>query len=311
MKNNTTPNINLIVPIGTKVVLLNDLKVLNQDRTHQKGTLGKISGSPIDAFHSYKIEFADGSVGMANRKEFSIHKQFNNEQIGFGKFADVQTLSKYVIYRCIVGSKAFGLDDEKSDTDYRGIYLPPADMHWSMFGVPEQIEDKENEECYWEMQKFIVLALKANPNILECLYTPLVVKADGIALELLSMRSIFLSKLVYQTYNGYVMSQFKKIEQDLRNQGNIKNKHAMHLIRLLLQGIQILKTENLETNVSKHRDNLFDIKKGKMKWETTNNWRLQLHKEFEQAFISSKLPERPDYQKANQFLINTRRKMVA
>ena len=97
------------------------------------------------------------------------------------------------------------------------------------------------EECYWELKKFIVLALKANPNILECLFTPLVVRTSEVGDALLERRSIFLSKLVYQTYNGYVMSQFKKLEQDLRTKEEINWKHAMHLIRLLLQGIAILR----------------------------------------------------------------------
>ena len=81
------------------------------------------------------------------------------------------------------------------------------------------------------MQKFLVLALKANPNILECLFTPLVVRTSEVGDALLEKRSIFLSKLVYQTYNGYVMSQFKKLEQDLRTKEQINWKHAMHLIR--------------------------------------------------------------------------------
>ena len=44
-----------------------------------------------------------------------------------------------VIYRCVIGSRAYGLDDDVSDTDRRGIFLPPADLHWSLGGVPEQI----------------------------------------------------------------------------------------------------------------------------------------------------------------------------
>jgi hypothetical protein len=32
--------------------------------------------------------------------------------------------------------------------------------------------------------------------------------------ELLSMRQGFLSQMIFQTFNGYAMSQFKKIEQD-------------------------------------------------------------------------------------------------
>src|SRR5438477_73705 len=87
-------------------------------------------------------------------------------------------LYDHVIYRCIVGSRAYGLDDDESDTDRRGIYLPPAELHWSLSGVPEQLENLATDDVYWEIQKFITLALKANPNVLECLYTPLAERPD-------------------------------------------------------------------------------------------------------------------------------------
>ena len=45
-----------------------------------------------------------------------------------------------------------------SDIDRRGIYLPPADLHWSLYGVPEQLENDDTQEAYWEVQKFLVLA---------------------------------------------------------------------------------------------------------------------------------------------------------
>src|ERR1041385_7896977 len=77
-----------------------------------------------------------------------------------------------VIYRCVVGSRAYGLEETGSDTDRRGIYLPPAELHWSLGGVPEQLENPAGEECYWELKKFLVLALKSNPTVLECLYSP-------------------------------------------------------------------------------------------------------------------------------------------
>ncbi|MEZ4727824.1 MAG: nucleotidyltransferase domain-containing protein [Caldilineaceae bacterium] len=41
----------------------------------------------------------------------------------------------------MVGSRAYGLAHEESDTDRRGVYLPPADLHWSLYGVPEQLEN--------------------------------------------------------------------------------------------------------------------------------------------------------------------------
>jgi predicted nucleotidyltransferase len=33
-------------------------------------------------------------------------------------------LYAHVIYRCVVGSRAYGLDHDESDIDLRGIYLP-------------------------------------------------------------------------------------------------------------------------------------------------------------------------------------------
>ena len=300
-------NVNLIVPFGTQIVLLNAVKLLNENRFQPKGTVGAISGLPSDAFHAYKIKFLDDTEAMASRKDFSIKKHFQNEQSGIISQLENFELYDFVIYRCVVGSKSFGLDDENSDTDLRGIYLPPADVHWSMFGVPEQLENKETEECYWELQKFLILALKANPNILECLFTPLVEYADETARELLAMRAIFLSKLVYQTYNGYVMSQFKKLEQDLRASGEIKWKHAMHLIRLLLQGIGILRESDLIVRVEENRQTLLSIKRGETGWREVSELRLNLHKEFERAFAETSLPERPNYEKANEFLIKARR----
>ncbi|MEZ5425698.1 MAG: nucleotidyltransferase domain-containing protein [Pyrinomonadaceae bacterium] len=303
-------DVHLIIPIGTQVVLLEGVKVLNEDRFQPKGTVGKISVSPADSSHAYKIEFPDGTEGMANRRGFSIRKNYQKGQIKGEDDFQENELFDHVIYRCIVGSRAFGLDDENSDTDRRGIYLPPASLQWGLFGLPEQIEKKESEECYWELQKFLILALKANPNILECLYTPLVEFADETARELLSIREVFLSKLIYQTYNGYVMSQFKKLEQDLRSLGEIRWKHAMHLIRLLLQGIDILRRGDLIVSMEDRRERLLSIKKGELNWEQVNRWRLDLHRDFESAYAATKLPERPDYAAANRFLIEARRSRV-
>jgi uncharacterized protein len=146
--------------------------------------------------------------------------------------------------------------------------------------------------------------------VLECLYSPLVEVCQPIAQELLDLRSIFLSKLIYQTYNSYVLSQFKKMEQDLRNQGSVRPKHAMHLIRLLLSGITILREGFVPVQVEQHREALLAIKYEQMSWEEVNAWRLRLHGEFDVAFSQTQLPDRPDYDQANEFLLHARRSMI-
>lgn len=215
-----------------------------------------------------------------------------------------------MIYRCVVGSRAYGLDEPASDIDRRGIYLAPAALHWSLTGVPEQLENQDAQECYWELEKFLRLALKANPNVLECLYTPLVEEVSPLASELLAMRAMFLSPLIYQTYNGYVMSQFKKLEQDLRTHGTLRWKHAMHLIRLLLSGVTALREGFVPVRLEAHREPLLAIRRGEVPWEDVDAWRLRLHQEFDAALANTALPERPDYARANAFLIAARRSMV-
>ena len=307
----TQTSVNLILPVGTQVVSRIEIKNASGELLCLRGAVGIIVESPTDNSHNYKIQLPNGKIINLKRLEFSIRKHFQKAGLEPPEnILEELNLFDYVIYSCIVGSKAYGLDDSDSDTDRRGIYLPPAEMHWSLYGIPEQIEHKEDQECYWELQKFLILALKANPNILECFYTPLIEMATPLAEELLSMREIFLSKLVYQTYNSYVLSQFKKMEQDLRTKGTIRWKHPMHLIRLLLSGINILKHGFVPVRVEDYRDRLLAIKYQQVSWDEVNRWRLSLHEEFDRTFATTHLPERPDYEKANAFLIKARRSMV-
>lgn len=299
----------LIFSVGTQVVVLRDIVGGDGPRVlHPRGSVGVVVKSPRDLDHPYRLRFLDGVEESVRGGDLVSLAQFKEGEIGDAQITAVRSnLFERVIYRCVIGSRAYGLDDDASDTDYRGIFLPPADLQWSLYGVPEQLECQETQEHYWELQRFLVLALKANPNVLECLYTPLVEKQTPLAEELLAMRSIFLSRLVYQTYNGYVMSQFKKMQTDLRNQGEVKWKHVMHLIRLLISGIDVLEQGVVTVRVNEHREQLLAIKRGEVPWEETEKWRLALHQEFDAALAATRLPERPDYERANEFLIRARR----
>lgn len=302
----------LIFSPGTQVVTLIDIPGAAGLVLHPRGTVGVVIKAPTDHEHSYRVRFADGLEAPLKRNEVTMLAQFKEGEIGDSGVLTAHTdLYERVIYRCVIGSQAYGLADAESDVDRRGIYLPAADAHWSLYGVPEQLENDAAQEAYWELQKFLALALKANPNILECLYTPVVEKATPLAEELLAMRSIFLSRVVYQTFNGYVLSQFKKMQADIRNQGQGKWKHVMHLIRLLISGIGVLKHGFVAVRVAEHRDQLVAIKRGEMPWEETEKWRLALHAEFDLALAETTLPDRPDYAKANAFLIKARRAAIA
>lgn len=303
-----SPIQHLIFSVGTQVVTLKPVQGSTGKTAHPAGAVGVVVKSPLDRQHPYRVRFPDGFETMIQHDSLltlAVYKEQGLHEVG--QALAQHGLYERVIFRCVIGSRAFGLEGEGSDIDRRGIYLPPAELHWSLYGVPEQLENDSTQEAYWELQKFVVMALKANPNVLECLYTPLVETATPLAQELLAMRTIFLSRMVYQTYNGYVMSQFKKMQTDIRNQGQVKWKHVMHLIRLLISGTMTLREHFVPVHVGEYRERLLAIKRGEIPWETVEQWRLALHQEFDAAFATTTLPERPDYEAANAFLIRARR----
>jgi predicted nucleotidyltransferase len=302
-----------VLPVGTQVATRVEVRVAPGAPLRPAGAVAVIVKSPSGPRGPYLIRFPDGAEAAVSRADLDIRSHLARQELEQARGRGLAGVdpNNYVIYRCVVGSRAFGLDEPDSDVDRRGIYLPPAEAHWSLFGVPEQLEDQAAQSCYWELQKFLTLALRANPNVLECLYTPLVEHATPLARELLAMRSAFLSRLVYQTFNGYVLSQFKRLEADLRIDGEICWKHAMHLVRLLLSGTSALQHGEIPVRVDEHRDRLLAVRRGEMPWEEVDAWRLRLHAEFDQAFAHTRLPDRPDYERANAFLIRARRSMVS
>ncbi len=288
-----------MIPVGTKV--------LARPQAAPPGRVGVVSHAPGGPEHAYPVRFAEGDESTFHRTELTIFKHADAEIPGG---PEPESLFRFVQFRCIVGSKAYGLDQDGSDVDRRGFFLPPANLHWGLAGVPEQVES-DREECYWEVEKFIRLGLKANPNVLECMYSPLVEKCTPLARDLIDMRSIFLSRHIHRTYNSYVLSQFKKMEQDLRNERALRWKHVMHLIRLLLSGVVVLKEGFVPLRVEEHRERLLQIRRGEIPWNEIETWRLRLHRELDEALQTTSLPEHPDYSRANDFLLNARRHAVS
>ena len=287
-----------ILPVGTSIITRLALP------KQPSGAVAVIVRSPVDPDHAYRVRFPDGSEATLPRSAMTVRRHDKNSLPSAER-----DLIPYIQLRCVAGSRAFGLATEDSDTDLRGFYLPPARDQWSLGGVPEQLEF--GEEVYWEAQKFVLLALKANPNILEVLHSPLIQDATPMAAELLAIRRAFLSRLVYQTYNGYVMGQFKRLEADLRQHADDfptrRWKHAMHLLRLLLSGTALLQSGDMLVDVGTHRDQLLAVKRGEVSWADMERWRLSLHADFDRAYQHTTLPERPDYPQVEAWLLKARR----
>ncbi|BBC37644.1 hypothetical protein SGFS_089380 [Streptomyces graminofaciens] len=213
----------------------------------------------------------------------------------------------HTIYSCVMGSRAFGLATDGSDTDRRGVFLAPTPLFWRFEKPPTHVEGPAEEQFAWELERFCELALRANPNILECLHSPLVEHLDGTGRELLSLREAFLSRRVHETFARYALGQRKKLDADLRVHGAPRWKHAMHLLRLLTSCRDLLRTGELTLDVGDRREPLLAVKRGEVPWPEVESRMTRLFEEAESAASRTPLPAEPDRARIEDFLIRTRR----
>ncbi|WP_399883316.1 DNA polymerase beta superfamily protein [Streptomyces sp. BBFR51] len=213
----------------------------------------------------------------------------------------------HTIYACVMGSRAFGLATEGSDTDRRGVFLAPTPLFWRFEKPPTHVEGPAEEQFGWELERFCELALRANPNILECLHSPLVEYADDTGRELLALREAFLSRRAHETFTRYAHAQRRKLDADVRAHGAPRWKHAMHLLRLLTSARDLLRTGTLTIDVGDRREPLLAVKRGGVPWPEVEARMTRLAEEGEAAARRSPLPEEPDRRRVEDFLVRTRR----
>jgi uncharacterized protein len=295
------------LPVGTQVVI----RVAapdDQGGTAQRGATGRVVGVTPDG--RYAIRLVDGRETVARRDQLSLRTAYQDEAIELDQPDRDRLVREHTIYAAVVGSRAFGLDTDASDTDTRGVYVAPTESFWSLVKPPTHVDGPEPEWFSWEVERFCELALKANPNLLEVLNSPLVVRQTALGEELLELRQAFLSQLAYQTYSGYVLSQFKKLEADFRRDGAPKWKHVMHLLRLLLAARTLLLEARLIVDVGPHRDRLLAVKRGELSWQEVERWRLGLHEELDNALQRTVLPATPDVARVDTWLRSVRKRSI-
>src|SRR5947209_19817054 len=96
------------VSIGTRVV------------TTGGATPGKVGVVVATDSGGFQVRLADGVELMLGRDEFTVFKQHQLQGIVEAGSELERRLRDHIIYRCITGSRAYGLEHEGSDTDRRG-----------------------------------------------------------------------------------------------------------------------------------------------------------------------------------------------
>lgn len=119
-------------------------------------------------------------------------------------------IKEKLIYKCIVGSQAYGTAIPTSDIDHKGIYVQSNDDILS-FRYNEQIEVGK-DECFYEVRRFLQLAQSANPTILEMFFMPndFVVQSSPQFELIRKYKERFLTKKCCNSFGGYAVAQIKK-----------------------------------------------------------------------------------------------------
>jgi predicted nucleotidyltransferase len=214
------------------------------------------------------------------------------------------------ILKVLTGSRAYGLANEDSDYDYRGVFIENTSSILSFacdVKVCKSMKDG-NDDVSYELSKFLHLAMKSNPSILEVFEAPVeFITEEGEELRKL-FKYVWSSKYVHEAYLGYSSSQRKFLNKKYDGTERIY-KAASTRLRVLHQGICLLRRGTLEMNL--HGDDLAyylrEIRdKRHINWDIFN----ALSKEYEEK-LKKAYKRNPDKQvnvkKVNEFLLKIRK----
>jgi uncharacterized protein len=233
-------------------------------------------------------------------------------------------------YETMMGSVAYGVSSDTSDTDVYGICMPPKDMVFphlagEILGFGTQVKRFETWQEHhvtahgksWDFQilgivKFFQLAMENNPNIIDSLFTPrrCVLSSTAIGEYIREHRAEFLHKGAWHKFKGYAYSQLNKIKTktptgkraELVENFGYDVKFAYHVVRLLLEVEQILVARDID--LERDREQLKAIRRGEWTLEQLEQWAQDKEKALEALYHTSTVPYAPDEAQLKRHLLH-------
>lgn len=166
-------------------------------------------------------------------------------------------------FATVGGSHAFGYATELSDCDVHGVHILPLKQVIGLYGGSEVIERKvtegehEIEISTYDLKKFILLLVKGNGNILEDLYSPLIVHTSPLHEDLKILGKGCITKMCSSHYRGMAFNQQRRMQLN-------DVKKLLHVYRCLLMGMHLMASGTLELNIAAlaeeyHQDQVLDV----------------------------------------------------
>ena len=238
-----------------------------------------------------------------------------------------------IIFDAIVGSKLYGLNTEDSDTDRKGIFMPSREhmiptleqtlglkkfIPMERFEPPVTGTGRDKVECvYFSARYFTQLYLKGNPTLAEVVFVgdPFVTATDAGRELVKFVRENMVTRHLFSGYYGYYMDQVKgfttgrgvcreKRHEDIEKYG-MDRKMSSHAYRIGVQGIELFQTGKINPTLSgEHLEVAMKLKQG---GHYNREWLVakveELSKQLKEAERTSKLPEKPDFDKVHGFIL--------
>lgn len=161
-----------------------------------------------------------------------------------------------LVFATISGAHLYGFPSADSDFDLRGVHLLPLDQVVGLDPGEETVEKEgihdglEMDLVTHDAKKFFGLMLKKNGYVLEQLLSPLVVHTTPEHEELKAIAKDCITRFHAHHYLGFAATQWKLFRKPVSSgDGPPKVKPLLYVYRVLLTGIHLMRTGEVEANL--------------------------------------------------------------
>lgn len=229
------------------------------------------------------------------------------------------------ILRTQVGSGVHGIAiDGQDDRDEMGICVEPPEYviglkrfdQYEWRSQPQHVRSGPGDLdlVVYSLRKYMRLALAGNPTVLIPLFAP---EKDIVALthvgdELRHRTDMIVSRVAAPRFVGYLRSQRDRLlglksqrtnRPELVNTYGFDVKFAAHMVRLGVQGVELLKTGRITLPMPEPwRTYLRDMRQGRVEKQEALDQASDLENHLLRLAVTSPLPERPDHDVVNRWL---------
>jgi uncharacterized protein len=228
-----------------------------------------------------------------------------------------------VIHLFIGGSELHGAKvKDTDDLDIYGVYLEPPELLlgldkqefyvWSTAGNERRNGPNDIDLCLYSLRKWAGLAAKGNPTALHFLFSQNYSMKPKPWEVIFGNRDVFLSRRAALQFRGFAEAQLRRLQgigtgkkgqrHELIGDHGYDIKAAMHVIRLLNEGIELMQFGTI-TLPRPEKELLIQIRTGKYgSLDRVLSLANALFFELEESAAKSALPEQVDRARISQLL---------